>query len=252
MADIRTILFIGESHVHAVQAALKQTGFVLSDTDLQAHRLTKIKNGKLIGTLNLQDLLLLCETLTEQDLVVSLIGGNQHSSFSLIQHEQPFRIAHADGYLPDGELPILPRATVRAHFERGLRGNDAKRVKQIAASGCHRTVHLSPPPPKEDEAHIMKRFETDFARKGLAEKGLSPAQLRQQIWELQNEVMGDILAEDGITLLSPPSGTVTEDGFLHSNYYANDATHANVAYGEKVLEQITEFLQAPQAQEDMQ
>lgn len=98
----------------------------------------------------------------------------------------------------------------------------------------------------------MKRFETDFARKGLAEKGLSPAQLRQQIWELQNEVMGDILAEDGITLLSPPSGTVTEDGFLHSNYYANDATHANVAYGEKVLEQITEFLQAPQAQGDMQ
>ncbi len=240
----RQVFFVGESHIHAVQVALKKMDISpFEGADIQAHRLTKIKNGTLIGTLNFQDLLKIGETLGPDDVVVSLIGGNQHSTFSLVQHDQPFSIFQHDGTRLSENVPILPRAVVKAHFERGLRGNDAKRIKAIGKGGSHRTLHLSAPPPKEDEVHILKRFETDFVRLGLAEKGLSPAKLRQQIWELQNEVLAEILKEENITLLPPPVGTVTSGGFLKPEYYARDATHANEQYGAKILDQIQNLLQ---------
>ena len=90
--------------------------------------------------------------------------------------------------------------------------------------------------------NILKKFETDFARKGLAEKGLSPAGLRQQIWALQNEVLAELLQDHGVRLIPPPAGTMTETGFLDPMYYAQDATHANWEYGQKILESLEGLL----------
>lgn len=235
---MRRIVVAGDSHIVALEAALREAA-PIDGVDLSVYRLTKIKNGRLIGSVSLPDLLLICKHLDPGDTVVSLIGGNQHAALGLIQHPQPFDFADASGGLdlnPGDEL--VPRSALSAVFERGLRGNDAKRVMQIAAAGPHRTVHLQPPPPKADEAHILKRVETDFLAAGIFEKGISPAALRHKLWTLQNEVMRAILAEEGIEVLPPPDGTTTDDGFLATACYAPDATHANVVYGTAVLSQI--------------
>ncbi len=245
MAENRKIIFIGESHSHAPLAALRR-GLTLPDgIDLVIHRLTKIKNGKLIGSIAYNDIVALCGTLTKDDMVVSMIGGNQHSALSLIQHPRPFDVAGMTGEMPDlqkGEAAeFVPRNAVKAIFERSFRTNDGKRILDIAAAGPQRTVHLMAPPPKDDVAHILRKVETDFAAKGIMEKGVSPAAMRQRIWGIQNEVLGAVLAEGGVGLLPPPDNTTQDDGFLKPEYYASDATHANEEYGEKIIEQVLAY-----------
>ncbi len=97
------------------------------------------------------------------------------------------------------------------------------------------------PPPKESTAHILKSVETAFLERGIQDAGVSPAPLRLRFWHMQNEVLGALLAEHGIPLLPPPPGTQTPDGYLHPDFYASDATHANNAYGARVLQQIQDY-----------
>ena len=79
-----------------------------------------------------------------------------------------------------------------------------------------------------------------FAQAGIAQRGVSPSSLRLKLSQIQVSVLSGITAGLGIELLPPPRATVTPNGFLHPDYFANDASHANTAYGEMVLSQIEE------------
>lgn len=249
MIDMRKILFVGDSHIHSVQTALKKTPDTLDGFDVKALRLTVKRNGSLIGDIKIEDLKLACAKLGPDDFIVSMVGGNQHSILSLIQHSQPFDVSSQSGEVPNLTQPngakseLIPRNTLKAVFDRSNRANDGKRILDIAAAGLQRTIHLSSPPPKHDIAHIQNATKqgTFFATKGLHEKGISPAALRQRIWGIQNESLEMILTESGVGFLPPPDGTMQDDGCLEKSYYAKDATHANGKYGEKILEQVFSF-----------
>lgn len=248
MVSPQKVLVFGDSHTHAVSTAIRKLKNHTAGCEIEAYRLTKVKNGTMIGDIDVNDLIARCKTLTPTDLLVSVVGGNQHSSFSLIQHEIPFRLYDQPGgnaeqadAIGDGDV-LIPRNVIKDHFRRGMRNGDARRIFEMANVGSQRTVHLAPPPPKADEAHILNRIETSFADKIAAGFGVSSAPLRLAIWQLQNEVFSEILAEEGVELLPPPPGTQTVEGYLHPDYYGPDATHANAAYGAKILEQIREFL----------
>lgn len=241
------ILFFGDSHIQAVRKALQKTESPFGDRAVRVYRLTKIKNGGLLGDVGIDDFGLLCAELGPDDLVVSLTGGNQHAAISLVQHPRPFDIHGPDGSA-DEAVPgaeFIPRNALKAAFRERL-DRDLVRIRMIAAAGPHRTVHLMSPPPKDDEAHILRQVETAFAARGIVDKGVSPAPLRQRMWQLQYEVMTELLAEDGIPFLPPPDGTMTADGFLRPAYYAEDATHANASYGKQILHQIADFAAAAQ------
>jgi len=244
MSDPRKILFFGDSHVHAVRDAIKQGATGPDGHELRALRLTKIKHGALIGNISHSDLVLVCNTLSAGDLAVSVVGGNQHATLSLIRHPSPFDMMAPEATAPD--VPqIVPRNAIKGLFRLGMQPNDIRRIAEAAAAGPHRTVHLAPPPPKADEAHILRRVEADFAARGIMEHGVSPAPLRLRFWEVQVEVLTEMLAEHGVTVLPPPDGTRTEDGYLRPEYYARDATHANPAYGARVLDQIAALVKTP-------
>lgn len=242
MAKKRKIIIVGESHSHAPQEALRRGLDLPDDVELIVHRLTKVKNGQLIGSIAYEDVLLLCSTLDKDDLIVSMIGGNQHAALSLIQHPRPFDVATATGTIPeqpDGKaVQLVPRNALRAIFEQNFQSNDGKRILAIADAGPQRTVHLMAPPPKDNEAHILKKVETDFAAKGIMEKGVSPAPLRQRMWGIQNEALKVVLSKSSVDLLPPPDKTMQPDGFLKPEYYASDATHANMKYGAEVIQQV--------------
>lgn len=241
MTQKRKIIIVGESHSRAPAVAVLRKLELPDDIELVVHRLTRIKNGRLIGTIAYEDILALCGTLNKDDMIVSMIGGNQHAALSLIQHPRPFDVANRKGEMPqtleDGNLEMVPRNALRALFDRTFRHNDGKRILAIADAGPQRTIHLMAPPPKEDTAHILRKVETDYAAKGILEKGVSPAPLRQRIWDIQNEALGTVLAEGGVDLLPPPDDTTQEEGFLKPEYYDADATHANAQYGEKIIQQ---------------
>ena len=234
------IVFFGESHVQAVKTAIRKANAPATGPEVSAYRLTKIKNGRLIGDIHFEDLKLICAELTENDLVVSVVGGNQHNAFGLIQHPHPFDIAHADG-TADPVAPgvtMIPRNAVKDVFLRGMRKN-SQQILEIAQAGPYQTAHMVAPPPKADNAHILSRIEADFVSRGVVEKGVSPAALRYRTWELQNEALRMLLTEGNVLLLPPPESTTTPEGFLKPEYYAQDATHANAAYGAKLLEQAS-------------
>lgn len=236
----RKIMIVGDSHTDAIKRAIKLRKGAFTH-EISAQRFSKIKNGEPFGDISLEDVEAVAGQLDPSDLLVSTVGGNQHQVFGLIQHPQPF-----DFHLPDTALPMqsgsetIPYRVLWDVFSSGLRGRDGATLRRLRAATQCRLVHLTPPPPKEDEAHILRRFETHFAKHGLAEQGVTAAPVRLKLWHLQVRALQELCAEIGITLLPPPAGTQTEDGYLKPTYYADDATHANGDYGILVLLQLEE------------
>ena len=245
------VFIIGNSHTDAVRHALKQR-----DTNdggalrFQAYRYLTTKSGQTIGDLSLDDVAERISALDSNDFVISMIGGSQHQILSLVQHVIPFDLCEPNSPVVPIDKEVcttIPRAQMWDYLEKLIRRGDGKRMQHLQANARCRVYHLSPPPPKEDAAHILNRFETKFAEIGLLEKGVSPAALRLKMWRLQVEVLSHLTTEFGIGLLPPPESSLTDTGFLNPAFYANDATHGNTAYGLAVLNQIEEIVRNAQS-----
>ncbi|HEY8592001.1 MAG TPA: hypothetical protein VIL42_03945 [Sphingomicrobium sp.] len=239
MAGPRVLIF-GDSHVHAIQEAARHRAAKGRETASDIRRLLKVKNDKTIGDTEFEDFLAQVGELTSHDVVVSLIGGNQHAVFSTIQHPVPF-----DFFLPgEDSAPsagtIIPFRVLKEAFSVGIRNGDGRSLEAIRKSTNARMVHLLAPPPKGDNSFIENYHDTRFAAANIEARGVSPAPLRMKFWQLQNLVVEEICRELGIEVLPPPRSTLDENGFLLREYYANDATHANAGYGEAVLRDIEE------------
>lgn len=238
------ILVVGDSHTQAIKQALKTHQNVHPGLiEIEAYRYSKLKNGKEIGDLSPDAIVDRVAELGSSDLVVSTIGGNQHQTLSLVQHPMPFTM-----FVPDEPVAtesvaenIIPYAQMWDVFERGLCGKDGSRLRKLREAASCPVVHLAPPPPKADAEHIMKRHETDFTKAGILEKGVSPALFRLRMWKTQIAVLVKLTKEWNIELLPPPERALDTQGFLAPAYYADDATHANAAYGTLLIEQIVGF-----------
>lgn len=233
------ILLFGDSHSYAVQRAIEKRLGKGRSAQVKVHRLLKEKNGKPIGDTSFEAFLRIVSRLDEKDVVISMIGGNQHAVLSTIQHPQPL-----DFFTPEAAprslegVQIIPYRTMFEIFSQGLRKGDAKMLEALRKATAARVIHVIPPPPKQDNAFIEQFHESLFAREGLAARGVSPAELRLKFWTLQTRVLVKICKELGIKPMMPPRLAVDEGGFLRPDYYANDATHANWLYGERLLREI--------------
>ena len=81
-------------------------------------------------------------------------------------------------------------------------------------------------------------IDASYRARLVAEAGVNRAATRLKLWKLEMRVLAYLCAEWTIQLLLPPAEAQTAEGFLKPEYYANDATHANAAYGELVLRQL--------------
>jgi hypothetical protein len=238
-AGPRRILLFGDSHSHAVQSAIQKRLGKGLEAPLTAHRLLKEKNGTHIGDTSFDDFLKLISKLDENDVVLSMIGGNQHAVYSTIQHPQAFDFFEPGEDGLASRLPeIIPYRAIEAAFATGLRRGDAKSLEAIRAATVARVVHIIPPPPKRDNAFLEQHHESLFAVEGLATRGVSPPELRLKFWKLQTRVLEALCAEFGIEIMMPPPAALEHRGFLRPEYYARDATHANWRYGERVLREV--------------
>ncbi|MCF8186170.1 MAG: hypothetical protein K9J28_05055 [Sulfuritalea sp.] len=239
----KQILIIGDSHTDAIKRALKH--FYVDQVEIKAYRYSKLKNGEKIGDMTPEEILKLASTLSSEDLFVSTIGGNQHQVVSLMQHPIPFDIFSPSGVGDcKSSIHIIPYVTLFDFFESGIRFGDWARLSKVCNIAQCRVCHIVPPPPKEDKEHILKRHETHFVKAGLAEKGVTSAALRLKIWLLQVEVLKKLAKEYDVQLVMPPNESLDPNGFLSNEYYANDATHANSAYGELVLQKLVKLCMA--------
>lgn len=236
----RKIIIFGDSHTDAFKRVIKLVREPMGEQfSVQAFRYAQPKNGKIIGDLTQEEINVMLGSLREDDLIISTIGGNQHQVIGLVQHPIPFDIFEKEQKeLLSDHMTLIPHAQMHEVFERGLRGRDGSRMEELKKYAPCPIVHLAPPPPKEDAEHILKRHETAFSQADILNKGVSPANLRLKIWKLQIEALRKMTQNFGIHFLLPPVETLTEQGFLAPQFYAEDATHANMEYAKLVLKQI--------------
>lgn len=272
------IIIFGDSHVHAIQEAIKARKADGVAVSIEARRLLKTKargddpvpsrfpgapylerltgymrkrsedsarpndsaGPRTLGDTTLKQFLGIARSLRPCDVLVSAVGGNQHAVFSTIQHADPF-----DFFFPEdrpdtteANVPLVPFKPLYDHFSAGLRLGDGATITALSRSTSARMVHLLAPPPKRDAAFIQRNHDTHFASEGIASLGVSSPQLRLKFWQMQNRALQEICADLGIETLPPPAAACDVDGFLDQSYFARDATHANAAYGELVLEQL--------------
>jgi hypothetical protein len=234
-----TILLFGDSHAYAVQRAIEKREGKGRTASLKAHRLAKIKNGKQQGDTTFEEFLEIVRPLRSDDIVLSMIGGNQHAVFSTIQHPRKFdfREPESDAATDDG-AEIIPYRVLASFFEHGIRNRDGKSLEALRQATVARVVHIVPPPPKADNAFIQQYHESVFANEGITAHGVSSPRLRLKFWALQKRLLEALCAELKIEVMLPPAAAVNQHGFLASEYYANDATHANHFYGELLLREV--------------
>ena len=245
------ILLFGDSHSHAVQRAIEKRTGKGKPVHVTAYRLAKMKNGKRLGDMALEEFVKVAADLAPDDVVLSMIGGNQHAVFSTIQHPQTYDFFTPGEPAPEAGVEIIPYRVVEDVFEHGLRKGDAKSLEALRKGTKARVVHIIPPPPKADNAFIEQNHETLFAQNNLHTHGVSPPALRLKYWKLQTQILTKICDELGIEVMMPPAITVGGDGFLNPDFYARDATHANYHYGEKLMREVeARFLSAAPSGQD--
>lgn len=227
---------IGDSHVDAIKDALAHGH--QGPIRFQAYRLAKLKNGRPAGDIAPDEAKRRIHMLEGNSLVVCAMGGNQHSALSLVQHPRPFDFAFpGEPFQARADVEIIPFQAVRMQLHEGIKP-DFLHVRTLLDATKGRLIHLAPPPPKADEAHILRSIETYFMERGLTRYGVTDAHLRLKVWRVQIMILRQLCAEAGVVFLPNPPETLTNDGFLAKEFYADDATHANGRYGERVLRQI--------------
>ena len=232
------ILLFGDSHSHSIQRAIEKRIRKGRSIPLTVHRLRKEKNGREIGDTPFEEFLAIARRLEPIDVVLSMIGGNQHAVFSTVQHPQRFDFYTPDMSLPANDVEMVPYRLFEDVFDDGLRNGDGKSLTALRAATRAEIIHIIPPPPKADNGYIEGHHESLFAKKGIADRGVSSPELRLKFWLLQTKILKQLCSDLGIEVLMPPSETVDDKGYLLPTYYAADATHANHIYGELVLREV--------------
>jgi hypothetical protein len=177
------------------------------------------------------------------DLHVSLVGGNDHNIFGLLNHPRPFDfVLPEDPTLPlERDREILPAGLV----VRELTARMADRFRELRA--YRRAVperplaHIESPPPVPSEAHI-RRYPGVFAAL-IDKQGVSPAVLRFKLWRLHSMICRQLCSELDIHFVPVPPEMRDERGMLIEAAWNPDPTHGNQLYGEHVLAQLAALTQ---------
>lgn len=237
------VLILGDSHIQALKHAWTKRAGSTSGVAFSVHVLARVKNGVDIGDISLEAAISMVSALSGKDLVVCGIGGNQHNVLGIVQHPVPFDVFDVgdEAMVIAPGVQCVPNAALSDVFEARLKGTHEARILEIRRAAKCPVYHLAPPPPKEDSAHILKHHGPVFARAGIEEKGVSPAALRLRLWKVQSRVLRELCARWEVGLVPVPAAAMCPKGFMGREYYADDATHANAAYGELVLSQLEQL-----------
>jgi hypothetical protein len=234
------VVILGDSHINAPRLAAKYRKGRGENCSFEFLRLLRKRGEIERGEVPLRKAINLVTNLRASDLVISMVGGNQHAVYSTVQHDIPF-----DFHLPDGvptepdDKEIIPFRMINEVFRKGIHeGHDGTVISSVRNATHARLIHMLPPPPKRDNVHIAQYHEPHFAKVGIGDRGVAPPDLRLKFWKMQADILAEFCSEQSVELLWPLPETLDEDGFLLKEFYSSDATHANAAYGELMLQRF--------------
>lgn len=222
------IFIFGDSHTAALQRAQAFEKRAANYDNIQISRVRKAKAGQMIGDESVEQFCRKIKRLGPDDFVFSAVGGNQYAVVSTIRHEENFSVLDARDKLNESKdvTQIIPHHTFKSYISSGVWNSDGPVIRKIKSSTRARVLHLTPPPPKFDNAFLVKNHETRFAEVGLGKLEPTEPTFRLACWEMQRECLAALCADVGIELVPPPAAALTEEGFLAPLYYGKDVTHA--------------------------
>lgn len=231
------ILIVGQSHTEAVTAALRTrkedvTVVNLNARDRQVSLLEKLRTGGYVPDPS------------SFGLVVSMIGGNYHNTFGLIENPIKFEFTQPgeQDFHPTEGRQLITYGLIHHFFSDSMRRGFLRNIKALSELAPRPILHVSAPPPIQDGDHIMNNPGSYFADK--RHLGVTPSSLRLKLYTLHEKILSEFCSEEGIRFLPPPPDAVTPEGFLEPRFWRrNDPTHANALYGGLVLDQILGALQ---------
>ena len=237
------VVVVGDSHSAALLRAQRYPKRAEQYGHVHVYRLRKVKDGKSVGDVALSKFLREIRSFGTDDFVFSTVGGNQYAIPSTVRSEieYDFLLSDTDRLSADGRQ-LVPFRALAGFIESGIRESIMPVLRGVTQATTAKVYHLVPPPPKEDNQFIAAHVDGYFKREGLGSLGPSDPSLRLKCWKVQLKILETVCRELNISLVMPPTRTVTPSGFLQPNCYATDATHANRRYGEAVLKQILELV----------
>jgi hypothetical protein len=193
------------------------------------------------------DLLDQLSAYTGPKVMVSMLGGNEYSVLSLVEHPRPFDFE----WPGDARYPLIPGRQVIAlqTVERLLERQSVGTLAMLTALRYKlpdwQIMHVMPPPPIASETHIRRETE-EYFRQTLQVYGIAPLSLRMKFYKAYCQWLERAMQPLNISALQAPPEAL-EDSGATSEAFALGCTHANDRYGALVTAQIQRTLGAPHA-----
>jgi hypothetical protein len=180
--------------------------------------------------------------------------GNQHVlHFMFLEKRFDFALASHPGLVVDQGVELVPELQVREVFQPSMSQLENVLTRMLDTGGQPPIV-LGTPPPKgdneairrgmqayADDADFFTRLASDLGL-NLEEAQLAPARLRLKLWLLLQQMMRETAERLAVEFWPVSPSAMTEEGYLRSEYWAKDATHANTAYGALMLDEYEKRL----------
>lgn len=166
----------------------------------------------------------------------SMMGGAAHGVLGMLVHPRRFDfVLPAQPDLPlDPAAEILPALAVRGMLE-SLMTDYLALMTQLRQFCTGALFHVEPPPPYADAGRMHADIPWPLYP-GMCHE-ISPAPFRFKLWRLHTQILDDWCRANDTKLLRCPAEAMDADGFMREAFYG-DGAHANVAYGELVLQQM--------------
>lgn len=224
------ILVIGNSHTTAVAAAarageertIEVVNLNISDREVGHSKLVDaemVKAGR-------------------RRAIFSMFGGSEHLVLGLIELPQPFDLMTPTNAAIDPARTMITFSQMCAVLDTRI-STARLNWARIRAAFDGPVWHIAPPPPFRaliGDPTLPAIFHEKLAM------GVAPAGVRQRLHEAQLSVLRSATAAYRIKLVEPPRAVADEEGFLLERYWSREPTHANMAYGALVLDQIKELV----------
>jgi hypothetical protein len=140
----------------------------------------------------------------------------------------------------DPDAQILPYRGLYAELVNVIARHTMSVYQGLIQNISHaKFVHIFPPPPNPS-TELMINYAKAFISPTITMDMVSSPLLRLKFYLLYLDVMSQALSQAGIRWILPPDAGI-DNCFLKLDYWY-DHIHANVAYGELVLQQIEEDL----------
>lgn len=243
------IVIAGHSHAESLmrghQRDSEEASLVQIDDGVEAYALV----GKLPRGADYTQAM--CEQ-AAQSVSVVVWSGNDHNAWFLFKPDQPFDFWRDDVPQIDESATILPAALVQHLFYATTNAESLKAIlPELVAQPGARVIVLETPPPKGDEAELRLLLNREYAHvaaaRGVAieDMPLTDRWLRLKLWRTHCEAFARIAAEGGAEYMKLPAWAFDAEGFLAREHWAKDATHGNMAYGDRLRRHLVDTLLSP-------